>query len=621
MVDYRRVFFDDAVGAFREDRPLEFFDGSSDREHYNPVRSFGVSESGQTLAATVCHAGYCEIEPVGGESGPSADTELRLWVSHNGGGTWEDQGPVLAQTSIIEVTDDDVLVRTRNIWRAREHWNWLTNEEWDAMLARLAPLGLDEREGWVQRFRSVASGETYPQLPQPTPPAVGRVDWRHIGERPDGAVSWASYWEYRHLLAIADPDGSPRSVYGAEEWLGGSFITNDLLIQSRTLIGTPFWIEATTMELVDLATASIHEVEGLSLPFGLDIESADSQHEYYRFITARPAPAAPARAAIEFTPLTRGEPRPLPEGLALYYLVWPCTQCDPGPSDLRRVFFDEAVDAFREDRPLAFFDGVNEQHYYPVAGFRVSESGQRLAAAICHVGRCGFAYEGAFPTADAELRLWVSHDGGRSWEDWGELLPQPRVVEVPDDDVLVRTRNIWHTREDWGELSDEAWESMLARLAALGLDELEGWEERTRWVVSGEEYSPPPEPAAPRLGDLDWWRLRDQPATGVAWAATAQDNYLLTIADREGSIERVYGARDWFAGGSFITDDLLINPVLPPVDGEPTQIATLELVDLASASIHEVKGLALPLGLDPAGGGQQREYYHFMIARPALVPQ
>ena len=46
------------------------------------------------------------------------------------------------------MTDDDVLVRTRNIWRAREHWNWLTNEEWDAMLARLAPLGLDEREGY-----------------------------------------------------------------------------------------------------------------------------------------------------------------------------------------------------------------------------------------------------------------------------------------------------------------------------------------------------------------------------------------------------------------------------------------------------------------------------------------
>ena len=42
------------------------------------------------------------------------------------------------------------------------------------------------------------------------------------------------------------------------------------------------------MELVDLATASIHEVEGLSLPFGLDIESADSQEEYYHFITARP---------------------------------------------------------------------------------------------------------------------------------------------------------------------------------------------------------------------------------------------------------------------------------------------------------------------------------------------
>ena len=119
VVDYRRVFFDEAVGAFHEDRPPEFFDGASDRDHYNPVRSFGVSESGQTLAAAVCHAGYCEIEPVDGASGPSADTELRLWVSHNGGGTWEDQGQLLPQTRIIEVTDEDVLVSTSNVWRAR----------------------------------------------------------------------------------------------------------------------------------------------------------------------------------------------------------------------------------------------------------------------------------------------------------------------------------------------------------------------------------------------------------------------------------------------------------------------------------------------------------------------
>ena len=342
VVDYRRVFFDDAVGAFREARPLEFFDGSSDREHYNPVRSFGVSESGQTLAATVCHAGRCEIEPVGGESGPSADTELRLWVSHNGGGAWEDQGQLLAQTRIIEVTDDDVLVSTSNVWRAREHWNWLTNEEWDAMLARLAPLGLDELEGWEERTRWVAAGEAYSRPPEPVAPRLGDLDWWRLRDQPATAVMWAATAQDNYLLAIADREGSIERVYGARDWFaGGSFITDDLLIHSRTLTGTSSWIQATTMELVDLATASIHEVGGLSLPFGLDIEPANSQQEYYRFIAARPAPAAPARAAIEFTPLTRGEPRPLPEGLALYYAVWPCTHCDSGPSDIRRVVFDE----------------------------------------------------------------------------------------------------------------------------------------------------------------------------------------------------------------------------------------------------------------------------------------
>ena len=270
-----------------------------------------------------------------------------------------------------------------------------------------------------------------------------------------------------------------------------------------------------------------------------------------------------------------------------------------------------------EDRPLAFFDGAHDTTRHPVAAFRVSENGQTLAAAICHAGYCGFEYDGALPSADSELRLWVSHDGGRSWDDWGESLPSTWIVEVTADDVLLRTRNVWRTREYWDDLTDEEWAGMLARLALLGLDELEGWEERTRWVVSGEAYSPPPEPTAPTLGDLDWWRLRDQPETAVAWVATAQDDYLLAIADREGFIERVYGGPEWFAGGSFITDDLVINPVLPPVDGAWLRIATLELVDLASASVHEVKGLALPLGFDPAGGGQQREFYHFITARPA----
>ena len=305
---------------------------------------------------------------------------------------------------------------------------------------------------------------------------------------------------------------------------------------------------------------------------------------------------------IEFTPITRGEPRPLPAGLALYYFVLGCTACDGEVVDYRRVFFDDAVGAFREDRPLKFFDGASDrEHYNPVRSFEVSESGQTLAATVCHAGYCEIEPVGGAsgPSADTELRLWVSHDGGGTWEDQDQLLPQTRIIEVTDDDVLVSTSNVWRAREHWTWLTDEEWEAMLARLAPLGLaDELEGWAERTRWVAAGEAYSRPPAPVAPRLGDLNWWRLRDQPATAVMWAATAQDNYLLVIADREGSIERVYGARDWFAGGSFITDDLLIRS--RTLTGTPFWIeaTTMELVDLATASIHEVEGLSLPFGLD-----------------------
>ena len=244
--DLRRVVLNEAIGALREDRPLAIFDSANDIPNYYPIRSFGVSKSGQTLAAAVCHGAYCDIDPWEDPPYPGIDTELRLWVSGDGGGTWEDRGQLLPETRIIEVTDDDVLVCTRNIWDTR--WDWLTDDEWDEMLARLVPLGLDEREGhWRYRYQWVASGEHV------DPPAVRTA-------RDDK----------RRLLAIEERDGSV-GKYISTYQLEGPFADDDLLIRPTYVYHYNSHLAyIATADIVDLTTSSVHEVEGFALPLGFD---------------------------------------------------------------------------------------------------------------------------------------------------------------------------------------------------------------------------------------------------------------------------------------------------------------------------------------------------------------
>ena len=366
--------------------------------------------------------------------------------------------------------------------------------------------------------------------------------------------------------------------------------------------------------------------------------------------TPEPSPTpepTPEPHGIEFTPITRVDPRPLPAGIALYYWVTSCTGCEGGLLDLRRVVFDEAAGALREDRPLAFFDGMSES-------FGVSGSGRTMAATICHAGLCYVeGVSGMYPTADAEPRLWVTRDGARTWEDWGRLLPETRIVEVTDDDVLVETENVWDKREHWN-LTDQEWADMLARLAPLGLDELEGWEYRFRWIISGEEHSlqadwdvspwwftyvgwregqpvwlPGWSPLsvrlfadvellpAPSLAGLDWGWADVRPNGAIAWSAEAQGDHLLAITDEDGTVQEVYGAAEplW---GHFATDGVLIRPKsLPAPRDALIEIRGAEILDLATSSIHDIDGLSLPLGFDPETDGQQEVYYQFIAARPA----
>lgn len=319
---------------------------------------------------------------------------------------------------------------------------------------------------------------------------------------------------------------------------------------------------------------------------------------------------------IEPTQLERGGPRPMPIGLAVYYSIGNCIECCGSVVDHRRIVFDKASGTFREDRPLAFFDDVSSLDDHPVNDFRVSRSGQTLAATVCHVGYC-MARDGG-PTPDAELHLWISRDGGTTWADWGQLLPASRILEVTDDDVLVRSRNLWRTRTDWPWITDGDWDAMLARLAPVGLSDVEGRDERRYWVDSGEVNGSPTEPTPPAVGHITWYHHYDQPTDAVAWTGAWDGAHLLVFTDESGTIERVYAAQDRI-GGAFVANDTLARSVRSYDMG--VDRTTLELIDLTTLTIHDVAGLSLPLDYDHKAAGPQQEFYLFMTARPAQAAE
>lgn len=380
-----------------------------------------------------------------------------------------------------------------------------------------------------------------------------------------------------------------------------------------------------------------------------------------------PTPAATTSPSpVAVTPLAAGEPRHLPPGIALFHRVFPCRQCGAGHRDFRRTVFDADTGQYREDRPLAFFDGVNpaspaDQH--PVRSFRVGASGRAMAVAVCHAGLCdplAPVMGGGFPTADADLRVWVSRDAGRTWTDRGPVLPGSSVVEVTDDDVLILEESAWL---DWGGMSEEEWARTLTRLAPPGPDDPEEWAYRFRWLRSGETFALPaagteetrppwyrywgwrdgrpvlarvfgarallraavPELPAPTLDGLHWESAGVRPDGLPAWDAMAEGEYRLAISDESGNVRSVYGSaalgelpvsmalggRPVNAGRAFATNDLFILGF-----ATDSGFATIVLLDLASLTFHPVPGLVYPAGGDADGDGRNDGYYQFIAARP-----
>lgn len=177
--------------------------------------------------------------------------------------------------------------------------------------------------------------------------------------------------------------------------------------------------------------------------------------------TATPSPAAtpsatstttqtpsPTPQREKETPPAPGEPRELPAGFTVFYWVAPCYGCGFGVSDVRRVVFDEEAGALREERLLEFFD----DHSECVAGFALGQSGREMAATLwpAHCGDPMAVYRGG--------DLWLSSDGGATWEQWGPLPSDAWVVGVTAEDVAV--------------------------------DEGMSTPRRVRWLISGTELSP-----------------------------------------------------------------------------------------------------------------------------------
>ncbi|MYD27349.1 MAG: hypothetical protein F4X03_00290 [Dehalococcoidia bacterium] len=569
------------------------------------VESAAISHSGQEMAAAVCSAGLCEL----GVGHPSADAVEHVWVSHNAGSTWSNAGEVLPGAWILEVTETDVLVQEWNLWGRRETLGSLTDSEWEEMWARLSHLVPGGREGWESRTRWIVSGEADVPPTAPSPPALGNVSWRPADRCSNGALPWTAEAQGDRLLALVDEEGAVRRVYGTSEPLwasapGGTTIretpscaVREVLVQEIRSYDAGMQYTA-GVALFDLESGSVHEVEGLSLPEGFDPEADGSQEEYYHFWTARPAPVIESTMrdpAIEFTPLTMGQPRALPVGFAFYFGVHSCE----GVYDILRVVAGEDGSTPLVERPYAFFD---EEPGY-LQSFEWGPHGQRLAVLVCERGSCT---SGHGPASDDAIRaLWVSADGGLAWERWGEVPQGGWIARVSEEDVAL----------EHFLASSEVERSVLGRVwwfragEAIGppegfdTDRFVGWRavggdgQDAVWSVRGEPggfvtasglrlASPPAmkDDAAER-----WWPVANSPHGALLWGMPWSDGAdLFAITDGTGAVE---GAYSWTGTGSplnltaFLGEELVVGALGPWDCGVPR---TTSLVDLETLRVHPI---------------------------------
>ncbi len=342
--------------------------------------------------------------------------------------------------------------------------------------------------------------------------------------------------------------------------------------------------------------------------------------------TATPTPPP----ATEYLPLTMGEPRALPAGMALYYLEHHCE----GAWDTHRVIAQADAAQFRVDRPLSFFD---EQSHpgADVVVYGVSASGQTLAALRCERGFC-WTIDG--PDGHAVSALWVSEDGGETWETWETWGEVPvvgasvQILAVTDDDVALFARKVSSGQEElrraWWFRSGEqltppegldspymaAW-----RVSGDGLNPV--WSDRPRWSdnpntsfvdASGGLLGKPPGGEVTASGSF-WWPTVSLPGGTLLWST--HRGYPPIEPDRFFTINEqgvILGAYSWEDPKPLELIDHLGGELfvgLLGIDACGPMRATV-LVDLETRSVHEV------VGLDEAFPGT-RGLLGLFAARPA----
>ena len=284
--------------------------------------------------------------------------------------------------------------------------------------------------------------------------------------------------------------------------------------------------------------------------------------------TTSPTPSATPSPA-EYTPLTMGEPRPLPAGSTLYFRE--AGSCH-GPVWWTRAIATGAGELVW-DNPFAKLPPINTDNrgldnWGPQLA-HVSASGQTLVARVCERGACM-----AFDRVDenAVEALWGSTDAGETWERWGDD-PEGGIWDGSETDVAFR--------------------------------DAEG---RLKGLRSGEEWTPPEreDRRSPRAsGWGDGWKATSRLASRV-WSK---------VDDRLGDDERepgqldlflhfsdpdaVPGAYSWGGEGSYeshrplrlvdhLEGELFVGFLGSQACGDVTKTV---LVDFSSGTVHMVPGL------------------------------
>ncbi len=250
---------------------------------------------------------------------------------------------------------------------------------------------------------------------------------------------------------------------------------------------------------------------------------------------ATPSPGA--TPVIEYTELKLGEPRDQPAGYALFSQLRRCFwNCGGGWGGLvRSIWVEQAAELVVDDltAPLREFG----YHIHSA----VDETGAVVAAAMCVQGDCGGVGP---PSPDARQELWVSPDGGGTWETWGTVPPFSTVARVTEGDVAMRES----TRLSGTRFAVQVhWVRSGKRFHSPDTED-------NLWVVAWDgdqpiwgDWNPPPHPPAlTEVAARTWIEAQTRPDGSAVWYAIEVDDPLLLLAvvDAQGAVEDVYGWPD-----------------------------------------------------------------------------